>query len=40
MSFPKAILFDLDDTLTDRHASLTRYAREFRFAFHEHLLRG
>lgn len=36
-SAPKAILFDLDDTLTDRHASLTKYAREFRLAFDEHL---
>jgi putative hydrolase of the HAD superfamily len=36
-SGPKAILFDLDDTLTDRPASLTRYARDFRLAFHEHL---
>jgi putative hydrolase of the HAD superfamily len=36
-SGPKAILFDLDDTLTDRRASLTKYARGFRSAFHEHL---
>ena len=32
-SAPRAILFDLDDTLTDRHASLTQYARDFRLAF-------
>lgn len=26
---PKAILFDLDNTLTDRHASITKFARQF-----------
>jgi len=30
---PKAILFDLDDTLTDRPASLAEYVRDFRSAF-------
>ena len=37
MPLPKAIFFDLDDTLTNREASLTRYARDFGSAFRQHL---
>ncbi|HWG29381.1 MAG TPA: HAD family hydrolase [Steroidobacteraceae bacterium] len=36
-SGPKAVQFDLDDTLTDRRASLVKYARDFQLAFHEDL---
>ena len=33
----KAVLFDLDDTLTDRRPSLVRYAQIFVTDFHQHL---
>lgn len=33
---PKAILFDLDNTLTDRHASVTKFARQFYRHFRAH----
>ena len=33
----KAILFDLDDTLTDRRASIARYARRFGIDFRDRL---
>jgi putative hydrolase of the HAD superfamily len=34
---PKAILFDLDETLTDRPASVVRYAERFHCDFASHL---
>jgi putative hydrolase of the HAD superfamily len=34
---PKAILFDLDDTLTDRLQSVAHYARRFHRDFTAHL---
>jgi putative hydrolase of the HAD superfamily len=34
---PQAILFDLDDTLTDRMQSIARYAERFRRDFADHL---
>ncbi len=37
MRQPKAILFDLDCTLTDRRASLSKYASIFADRFQEHL---
>jgi len=36
-SMPQAILFDLDDTLTDRTASIAHYAERFQRDFTDHL---
>lgn len=35
---PKAVLFDLDDTITDRRASLVEYANFFQADFHQDLV--
>ncbi|AXU98015.1 hydrolase (plasmid) [Erwinia persicina] len=35
--FPKAVFFDLDNTLTHRALSIARYSERFHFAFRDHL---
>lgn len=35
--FPKAVFFDLDNTLTHRALSIARYSEIFHFAFRDHL---